>query len=149
MPRVFVAIALAMAVAGHALAQVTVHKPWARSTVPGQKVAGVFMTLGSSSSATLVRASSPASRAVEIHRTVMDGNVARMRPVPRLEIPARGSVELKPGGYHVMLIDIVKPLAPGDAVPLTLEFESGGKRQVVEIQAEVRSVAGGHGHAKH
>ncbi|MGQ0512081.1 MAG: copper chaperone PCu(A)C [Betaproteobacteria bacterium] len=127
-------------------AQLVVREPWVRSTVPGQKVAGAFMKLESPAAASLVGGSSPAARAVEIHETVMDGNIARMRPVARIEVSPGKPAELKPGGLHVMLIDIVRPLAKGDRVPLSLVYEAGGQKRTLEISAEVRDVMAPRGH---
>ena len=78
---------------------------------------------------------------VEIHEMAMDGNVMRMRAVPALELPAGKAVELKPGGYHVMLMDLKKPLAAGETVPISLVIETAGKRETVEVKAPVRPMA--------
>lgn len=84
----------------------------------------------------LVGAKADVSKAVEIHETVMDGDVMRMQPVQGgIEVPAGGQVELKPGGYHVMLIGLTRDLNAGDKFPLTLQFEKGGE---MTVQAEVR-----------
>ena len=84
----------------------------------------------------LVSAKADVSKAVEIHETVMDGDVMRMQAVQGgIEVPAGGQVELKPGGYHVMLIGLTRDLNAGDKFPVTLEFASGAKLQV---EAEVR-----------
>lgn len=132
-----------------AAAQLAAHEAWVRSTVPGQKVAGAFMRLESASAVSLVGGSSAAARAVEIHETVMDGTIARMRPVPRIDVGPGKPAELKPGGLHVMLIDIVRPLAKGDRVPLSLVYESGGRKRTLEVSAEVRDVMGAGGHRGH
>ena len=72
----------------------------------------------------------------------MEGNIMRMRGVPRLDLPAGRAVELKPGGYHVMMMGLARPLKKGEMVPIRLTFEGAGKqRQVVEIKAEVRDLA--------
>lgn len=141
-----VVLALCLALSSGAYAQVSIQQPWVRSTVPGQKVAGAFMTIASPASVSLTGGSSPASRKVEIHQTVKEGEVMRMVPLARLDVPAGKSVELKPGSYHLMLIDIVKPLAKGESVPIRLTFEQPGKpAQTVEFKAEVRDVMqGGH-----
>lgn len=135
--------------AAPAAAQLVVHEAWVRSTVPGQKVAGAFMRLESPSAVALVGGNSPASRAVEIHETVMDGTIARMRPVARIEVGPGKPAVLRPGGLHVMLMDIAKPLAKGDRVPLRLEYEAGGQRRTLEVSAEVRDVMATGGHRGH
>jgi hypothetical protein len=129
-------------VALQAIAQVTVGEPWARSTVKEQKATGMFMTLTSKEDAKLVGASSPAAKIVEVHEMTMDNNVMKMREVKAVALPAGKAVQFKPGGYHVMLIDLAKPLEPGQKVPVALTIEGkDGKRTTVEATAEVRSVA--------
>ena len=133
--------ALAIGAIAPAQAQVQVTEPWVRSTVAGQTVAGAFMKLESPVAESLVGASSPAAAKVELHRTIMEGTVAKMRPVERIDLVPGKPVELKPGGYHIMLVDIAKPLAKGDTVPLRLEFERPGKpTETVEVKATVRDV---------
>ncbi len=104
------------------------------------RVSGAFMILENTSSTDerLVAASVPADVAgkVEIHETTIDENdVMRMRPVDGITIPAKGNTVLKPGSYHIMLLDVQKDLNPGDTVPITLTFESG---LTLDVQAEVR-----------
>jgi len=103
--------AIALGAVSTAQAQVRVVDPWVRSTVAGQTVAGAFMKLESPVAESLVGASSPAAARVELHRTIMEGTVAKMRPVARIDLAPGKPVELKPGGYHIMLVDIAKPLA--------------------------------------
>jgi hypothetical protein len=129
-----------------ALAQTSVKDPWVRGTVAGQKATGLFGQITSSAGGKLVSASSPLAGVVEVHEMVMDGNVMKMRAVPSLELPAGKTVELKPGGYHVMLMDLKQELKTGDSVPLTLVIEgAGGKRETVELKAPVRALADSHG----
>ena len=143
MQRIMLALLLAAA-ASAAQAQVKVEDAWIRSTVPGQRVAAGYMVIRSAAAATLTGASSPAAKLLELHETRMEGNVARMGAVPRLALPAGKSVELKPGGYHMMLIDLAKPLAKGDKVVLSLRIEQAGKpAQEVKVEAEVRDLAAG------
>ncbi len=116
-----------------------------RSTVAAQKATGAFMTIKSGQPVSLVSAASPAARIVEIHEMKMENNVMNMQAVSKLDIAPGKPVELKPGGYHVMLIDLVKPLNKGDAVPMTLEFKGAdGKSTRHEIKAMVRDMASGH-----
>lgn len=145
--RSLAAAVLAFAFAGAAGAEgVSVTDPWARSTVPGQKVAGVFMELKSDRDSALVAATSPDAATVEIHSTSMDGGVMRMRAVDRIDLPAGKSVKLQPGGYHVMLIDIRRQLKPGETVQLSLSFEGRDRTlERVEVKATVREGRGaGH-----
>ena len=133
--------------AAPALADVVVNDPWVRAPVAGQKAAGAYMRFTSAKSAVLIGASSPAAKSVEIHEMSMDGGVMKMRPVMRLELPAGKQVELKPGGYHVMLIDLVQPLHKGDSVPITFSVETAGQREAVVVKAVVKDVpAGGEHH---
>jgi copper(I)-binding protein len=103
---------------------VTVEKAWARATTPSQTVGGIFFTLTDTGAPDrLVSVSSPIATTLELHETVKDGDVMKMRPVPGLPIAAGQSVELKPGGYHVMAMGLKQPLTLGKTFPLTLTFE--------------------------
>jgi len=141
--------AIAALAASLAQAQVTVTEAWARGTVPGQKATGVYMKLKSTEDVSLVNAASPVAGIVEIHEMVMRDNIMAMRSIDDVPLPAGKTVELKPGGHHVMLIDLFKPLAKGERVPVTLTFVAkGNKRTKLEIQAEVMAPGAtpGHGH---
>lgn len=97
------------------------------------------MSLQATRDTRLVAASSPVTPVVEVHEMAMEKDVMKMRQVPSIELPAGKSVELKPGGYHVMLLDLKQQVKEGDTVPLTLVFESkDGKRESVEVKAPVR-----------
>jgi copper(I)-binding protein len=117
---------------------VQVSKAWARSTVPGQKVAGVYLEIRSLRDAKIVAVKSSAGARAEIHSMSNDGGVMRMRQLNVLPLPAGETVELKPGGNHIMLLDIKRQLKPGDKVPVTLILEEGKKKRTVKVQAEVR-----------
>jgi len=122
-----------------AFAQVTVTDPWVRGTVAGQRATGAFMKLTPAADQKLVAAASPVAKIVEIHEMAMDGGVMKMRAIPKLALPAGKATELKPGGYHVMLMALERTLAEGETVPITLTFEdAAGKRQTVEIKAPVK-----------
>lgn len=135
-----VAAALFLAVAPSvASAQVTVTDPWVRGTLAGQRATGAFMKLTPAADLKLVTAASPVAKIVEIHEMAMDGGVMKMRAIPKLALPAGKATELKPGGYHVMLMALDRTLAEGETVPITLTFEdAAGKRQSVEIKAPVK-----------
>lgn len=133
----------AIATSGLAHAEVTVKEPWVRATVAQQKATGAFMTLTSSGDAKLISASSPLAGVVEVHEMAMEGDVMRMRAVTDLNLPAGKPVELKPGGYHVMLMGLKQPLKAGDTVPVTLVIEGKDqKRETIEVQAPVRALGG-------
>ena len=106
------------------IAAVDVKDAWVRPTVPGQSGTGAFMKLSAPSGARLVGASTPAAGVAEVHEMKMDGDTMKMRPVQGgLDLPARQTVELKPSGYHLMLMDLKQPMPKGATVPITLRFE--------------------------
>ena len=134
--------ATAAAASVPARGQVDVKSAWVRGTVAAQTTTGAYMTITSAQGASLVGAQSTAAGTVEVHEMSMDKNVMRMRAVPRLDLPAGKTVELKPGGYHMMLIDLKRPLKKGDSVPLRLKIENKDKTvSTVEVRAEVRDAA--------
>lgn len=130
--------ALALADAG-----VKVTNVWARSTAPGQNVGAAYLNIVSNAPAALVKAESPAAKVVELHEMKMEGDVMKMRAVPKIDLPAGKEVKLEPGGLHVMLIDIKQPLKVGEKVPLTLVVEAGGKTEKLNVSAEVMDAKGG------
>ena len=154
MPCLFLTVsALFLSLA--ASAQVTVKDAWVRATVAQQKATGAFMQLQSAQDAKLVSVQSHVAGVVEVHEMAMDGGVMKMRAVPSLALPAGKAVELKPGGYHVMLMDLKGQVKDGDTVPVTLVVEGkDGKRQNIEIKASARNPAApsmkhGDGHSAH
>jgi periplasmic copper chaperone A len=125
-----------------ASAQVKVEDAWVRGTVQDQRTTGAFMRLTSASDTALVSVASPIAGFVEIHESSMHGGVVQMRAVPRVALPANKAVELKPGGYHVMLMSLKQPVKVGETVPITLTFEDkAGKQTSVEVKAAVRALA--------
>ncbi len=134
----------AMAAQSSWAADISVTDAWARATMPGQKVSGAYMQIRSDADARLISASSPAVPRVEMHEMKMDGDVMRMREVQAIELPKGKPVSLQPGGYHIMLMNLPKPIAAGEIIPLTLVVESGGKRQTVEVKAEARGAMSNH-----
>ncbi len=126
----------------------TVQDAWVRATVPQQKATGAFMKITAPQPMKLVGVRTPAAPIAEIHEMKLQDNVMKMRPVDGLDLPAGKPVELKPGGYHVMLMDLPKAVKVGDTVPLQLVLEgSDGKRQTVDVQAPVRAVNASAGSA--
>ncbi|WP_339379820.1 copper chaperone PCu(A)C [Azoarcus taiwanensis] len=131
-------LALAMA---PLFAQVTVEDPWVRGTVPKQQATGAFMMLTAETDARLVAAESPVAGVVEIHEMAMENDVMKMREIPALDLPAGQTMELKPGGYHVMLMQLKEQMVGGTVVPITLIFEdSAGERFTQEIEARVTAL---------
>ncbi len=128
--------------------QTTATDPWVRGTVAQQKATGLFVQLTSAQGGKLVSASSPVAGVVEIHEMAMVNDVMKMRQVPALDLPAGKSVALKPGGYHLMLMDLKQALPAGSTVPVTLVIEGAdGKRESLNLQAPVRAL--GPAHMKH
>ncbi|RPH61147.1 MAG: copper chaperone PCu(A)C [Chloroflexi bacterium] len=102
----------------------------------GGAVAGAFMLIKNTGAQNdrLVKAASDVAELVQVHETTMDGGVMKMAEVAGIDIPAGGQAELKPGGYHVMLINLKQELKPGDSVSITLTFEQAGE---ITVQAGV------------
>jgi copper(I)-binding protein len=123
--------------------------PWTRATPGGAQAGGGFMKLVNTGAAPdrVVSARSPAADKVEIHEMKMDGNIMRMRELEKgLEVPAGGTVELKPGGYHIMFMGLKAPFAAKTRVPLTLVFEKAG---TIELELDVEAMGAaqpGHRH---
>lgn len=115
---------------------IVIDRPWSRAA--GANATGVgFLTIRNTGATPdrLLSASSPIARRVELHSMTMEGAVMRMRPVETIPVPAGGTVQLAPGGLHIMLIGLTQPLAQGDRAPLTLRFERAGEVQV-ELSVE-------------
>ncbi|GAB1385879.1 copper chaperone PCu(A)C [Melaminivora sp.] len=138
-----------------AQAQVSAQDPWVRATVAQQKATGAFMQLTSTQDMRLVQVQSPVAGLAEVHEMTLQGDIMKMRAIGELALPAHRSVVLRPGSYHIMLLDLKQPLSAGDSVPLTLHFEGqGGQRQTLQLQAPVRALgaapaSAGHGGQHH
>lgn len=131
------ATALALAVvASAAQAAPTVEAAWTRPAAQGQTGAG-FMTLKNPDAKpdALVSVQSPIARSVQIHQSSMGGGMASMKQLSRVELPPGGSVTFGPGGYHLMLIELTKPVKVGDTAPATLTFASGARIKVSFVAA--------------
>ena len=117
---------------------IQVENVWVRATAPGQDTAGVDLTITSKQAATLVGVSSPACKSVELHSMSMsrDGGMMKMREVETIALPAGKPVNLRAGGYHLMMTGLKAPLKLGDSVPLTLRFKVAHK-SIVKIKAVV------------
>ena len=140
-----IALSLILAsAAGSVWAQaVQVKDAWVRTSVQGQKATGAFMTITAKDGAKLVGGSSPAAGVTEIHEMKMDGDVMKMRAVAGgLDLPAGKAVELKPGGYHVMLMDLKAALPKDSTVPLTLVFKDAkGMESKLELKVPVATTS--------
>ena len=143
--------AMSITVSGTALAQtaaagaIKIENAYTRATVPGQQVAGGFMKIENKGATDqLVSVSSPVAGEVQLHEMAMEGNVMKMRQVKDIVVPAGGAVELKPGGLHLMFMNIKAPLAAGETVPVKLKFAKAGE---VEVKMPVNAMgAQGAGH---
>lgn len=124
---------------------------WARASVPGQQATGAFVHLTAKEPLELVGVETPAAQTGEIHEMKMEGDVMRMRPIDSLALPQGQTVELKPGGYHLMFQQLKAPLQDGTQVPVTLIFQDvKGEQSRLHLQVPVMRMApkaGAHGHA--
>ena len=121
---------------------------WAKTTVPGGSVSSAYMHIKSGKPLRLLKADSAAAGTVEIHDMKMKDGVMEMKAVDAIDIPANKMVELKPGGFHVMLFKVIKPINKGDTVPLKLTFESADKKTfTVDVVAKGQEKdSGSHKH---
>lgn len=123
-----------------------IERPWSRATPPASKVGAGYLALvnGGAAADRLVAASSPAAGRVEIHEMRMDGSVMRMRELEKgVEIPPGGTVVLKPGGYHIMFMELKAPFAKDTKVPVTLVFEKAG---TIDVPFTVEAMGAGARH---
>ena len=121
---------------------IKIENAYTRATAPGQQVAGGFMKIeNKGTSDQLVSASSPVAGEVQLHEMSMDGNVMKMRQVKDIAVPANGAVELKPGGYHLMFLNLKGPFNAGQTVPVKLKFAKAGE---VEVKLPVNAVGAMH-----
>ncbi len=139
-----IATLLALSAGALSAQTVDVSNAWVRTAVPGQSGTGAFMTLTAKDGAKLVGVSSPVAGVAEVHEMKMDGDIMRMRAVPVLDLPAGQTVQLKPGGYHVMLMALKQALPKGSSVPLTLTFKDAkGVESRLELKLPVSAAAPG------
>lgn len=117
--------------------EMSVRHPWTRATPPGASVAAGYLEIrnGAREPDRLVGAATPLAERVELHVLVREGSVVRMRQVKNLDIPARERLVLAPRGSHLMLVNIKRPFAAGERIPITLRFEKSG---ALEVELEVQ-----------
>jgi len=152
--KLFCAVIVLAAASVHA--QVEVSDAWVRATGQGQKATGVFMNLTAKKATRLVGVKTDLTSSAEVHEMKMEKDVMKMQAVKALDLPAGKTVALKPGSYHVMLMDLSKPLDEGSPVVLTLLFEdAAGVKTQQEVNAVAKKMAMGgkdkpqHGEHKH
>lgn len=155
MNRLFKPAAMAALLALTALAHagdVSVSDPYVRLVPQGTPTTGAFMVLKNqgASDRKLLKAESTVAKTVELHNHINDGGVMRMRQVKEIEIKAKGETALKPGSYHVMLIDLRQPLKEGDKVSITLTFDDHSTETVeAPVKKPMAAMQDAHGHGKH
>ncbi|MGQ5525441.1 copper chaperone PCu(A)C [Chitinimonas sp. PSY-7] len=154
-PSLIVATSMFMAASSHAhgfkQGGLEVHHPWARATAAGSQTGAVYFKVnnGSSEADTLLGATATdVAEKAEIHNHVNDNGVMRMRQVEKVEVPSKGNVMFKPGGYHVMLFNLKNPLQEGGKVPLTLNFAKAGEVKV-EVKIEPLTASAEAMHSGH
>ena len=144
-----VALSLATGLVSAQAPAVKVEGAWARATVQGQKGTGAFMNLTAKEGTRRGGVSSPAAGVAEVHEMKMENDIMKMRTVSSLDLPAGQTVQLKPGGYHVMLLDLKAPLAKDSTVPMTLRFKDAkGVESKLDLVLPVGLAAPGTGSSK-
>jgi len=131
-------------VVAQGVATVDVRDGWVRQSVPGQSGTGAFMKLTAPTGTRLVGISTPAAGVAEVHEMKMEGDTMKMRELAGgLDLPAGQTVELKPGGNHVMMMDLKQALAKGSTVPMTLRFEDAkGQKTSLDLKLPVGAPEG-------
>ncbi len=118
--------------------EITVSENWVRATAEGQDVGAAYMTITSASDTTLTKVESSVSDSVEIHSMRMENGVMKMRMLEELALKANTPNKLAPGGFHLMLFDLKKPLKTGEVVTFTLHFKSqSGKENIVVVNSPI------------
>lgn len=117
---------------------VVVSEPWARASVAGQRVGAAYLNITSSKAAKLIQAESPAAGVVEIHTMRMREGVMEMRKLESLPLPAAETVQLKPGGLHLMLLDLKAPLVAGQKIDIRLSVQRDGQIELIHVTVPVR-----------
>lgn len=150
------AVLAAPSFAAGAADAITVVDPYVRQAPPGAMATGAFMVIrnGGAKDVRLVKADNPASKLTELHTHINDGGVMKMRPVKDIPVKAKGEAVLKPGGLHVMLIDMKAPMKEGDMIPLTLTFDDGSSKKIdVPVKKPMAEMPmggmGGHDMSQH
>lgn len=126
-----------------------VSNPWSRETAPRAKTGAGYVVIANTGKTAdrLLGGTTTAAERLEVHSVTTENGVMRMRPQKDgVEIPAGGKLELKPGGYHIMFIDLKAPLKAGETLPVTLEFAKAGK---VTVSFDVQSLRGKPAPASH
>lgn len=119
---------------------VSISHAWARATTPGQEIGAAYMVLQSTVDSTLMEVTSPVADSVEIHKMSMNKGVMEMRMQKTLPLPAGQAIKLEPGGFHLMLFDLKKPLKSGSQLPLTLKIvDKSGKTHAQQVSVPIKT----------
>jgi copper(I)-binding protein len=142
------ALALATTAVAHEfkIADLEIDHPWSRATVATAKNGAVFLVIKNEGGTAdrLIAASSPVAEKAELHEMVMDNDVMKMRMVGAIDLPAGRSVALEPGGFHIMLMGLKKPLEESRSFPVTLTFEKAGNVTVTAVVEAVDATGSSH-----
>ena len=150
--RFFLTLALvSSSLAASAADSVSIENAWVRPTNPGQDVGAAYMTFNSKQNVTLIRATSDVTASVEIHSMSMQNGVMKMRMLENLPIKAGKPYKLEPGGFHLMMFDLKKPLTAGQYINFELTFKSGNTEFKQLIKAPIKTPADNedHDHGHH
>ncbi|RJG07367.1 copper chaperone PCu(A)C [Noviherbaspirillum cavernae] len=129
------------AIAPIAFADITINEPWARATVPGQPVGAVYMKISSPAAVSLVDVQTDVAKDVQVHTMKMENGVMKMRDHGQLEVPAGQTVELAPGGVHLMLLGLKKPLVAGEPVTVKMTFQDAkNTRSTSTVTVPIRAI---------
>lgn len=135
------------------LSSIQVTQAWSRELPPTAPVGAAFLQIEnhSENADRLISANSSIAEVTELHAHIHEGDVMRMVKVDNIDVPAHGNLTLEPGGYHIMLIDLKKPLVAGEQLPLTLQFEQAGQMDItVDILSSDAGTAAEHmDHSNH
>ena len=140
-------VALPVSAQQNASALPTISDVWVKATIPGGSVSGAYMQIKSAATVKLIKVESPAAGLIELHESKMTNGVMEMNAVDGVDIPAGKRVTLKPGGMHVMMMKIAKPIVVGDKVPLTMTFIGADKKSFqIKVNAVAKENDGGARH---
>jgi copper(I)-binding protein len=144
--RTLILLCLCVGIPAQAAELVKILDPWARATVPGQKVGGVYMEIVARENLRLTAIKTAAAESAQVHQMKIENGMMRMRAVPFLQLPAGKPVKLEPGGYHIMLNDLRRSLVSGQELTLELNFEDAANHQHrVPVKVVVRDRDAGTG----
>jgi hypothetical protein len=127
---------------------IAIHDAWARASLGQTGTSAVYMILEASGDRgdRLISAASPVAGSAELHTHLLEGAVAKMRPVAAIEVAPGAPTVLEPGGLHIMLVGLGEKLVEGETLPLSLTFEDAG---TIELEVPIRGLGGGMGHGHH